>query len=101
MSPAATNGDLETGIIFLAILADDELWCMPSWAEGFRPNLRFKLAAGRWFRAQNKRLNKAVAGLARWSKCNEGGDFMRTAFWLAGAAALLLSGPAFAGDTIK
>jgi branched-chain amino acid transport system substrate-binding protein len=26
---------------------------------------------------------------------------MRTAFWLAGAAALLLSGPAFAGDTIK
>src|SRR6201997_4381644 len=26
---------------------------------------------------------------------------MRTAFWLAGATALLLSGPAFAGDTIK
>ena len=26
---------------------------------------------------------------------------MRTAFWLAGPAALLLSGPAFAGDTIK
>ena len=26
---------------------------------------------------------------------------MRTEFWLAGAAALLLSGPAFAGDTIK
>ncbi len=26
---------------------------------------------------------------------------MRTAFWLAGAAALALASPAFAGDTIK
>src|SRR5215475_1207664 len=31
----------------------------------------------------------------------EGGDKMKTAFWLVGAAALLLAGPASAGDTIK
>ena len=53
--------------------------------------------------AHKTRLNWAIVRLA---KRNEGGDYMRTAFWLAGAAALALaslglSSPALAGDTIK
>jgi branched-chain amino acid transport system substrate-binding protein len=46
-------------------------------------------------------LQRVVIRLAGSAEDTKGGESMRTAFWLAGAAALALSNPAFAGDTIK
>jgi hypothetical protein len=48
----------ETGIIFLAIRADDELWCILLEPKVLGQNLRFKLAAGHGFRAKNKTSQK-------------------------------------------
>jgi branched-chain amino acid transport system substrate-binding protein len=79
------------------------------------PGLRFALAGGREFRAQDgwpgqrgiDESFRRAAAAGRLSgrpvrSDNEGGDVkMRTAFWLAGATALALANSASAADTIK
>jgi branched-chain amino acid transport system substrate-binding protein len=62
------------------------------------------LAGSRRFRAQNSS-QLAIVRVGR-VRSNEEGEYMKTAYWLAGAMALSLSslacsGSAFAGDTIK
>src|SRR5215831_1460314 len=62
----------------------------------------FLLAGGRRHRAKNTspQWRGQVAG-GQILKVMREGNLMKTAFWLMGAAALTLSSPALAGDSIK